>query len=165
MQFMVPLLVLVLLASSAALADEAKGIKSPKEICGEAKAAAKHVKPADLFEQIKAGEDVVVVDIRARGEYEAGHLPGAVWLPSGFIPFKAKKVIPEAGAKVVVYCLKGCRSSCAAVTLNEMGYKDVRDLCGGVAAWIAADLPLENLYGRIKVVEFSDADPYAALAD
>jgi rhodanese-related sulfurtransferase len=43
---------------------------------------------------------------------------------------------------VVVYCRTGGRSALAALSLQQMGFTDVRSLAGGIAGWTAAGLPV-----------------------
>ena len=51
------------------------------------------------------------------------------------------------------------------MTLQEMGYRNVSDLDGGVAQWLKQGLPLWNQYGKIEVTEFLNRDPYRAVAN
>lgn len=148
-------------APGAAAPDEgtAPGLLTKQEICREARAAVPHLTAAELDSLLGAGADLVLLDVRTEDEWDAGHIGGAVWLPRGFLEFKVQELVPDPTRPIVVYCEKGCRGSRAAATLREIGYRDVRDLTGGVEAWAAAGLPLHNRLGRILVSEFGAADP------
>ena len=45
---------------------------------------------------------------------------------------------------LLVYCLTGGRSALAALSLQELGFRHVRSMAGGVKAWSAAGLPLST---------------------
>jgi rhodanese-related sulfurtransferase len=132
---------------SAVTTAQAGDIKPKQEICKEAKAAVPHMTPADLQSEIIAGKELVVLDIRTKAEYDAGHIDGAIWLPRGFLEIKVEGLVPDPEATIVVYCLKGCRGSLAVQALLGMGYENVYDLAGGIAVWIKEELPLYNQYG------------------
>jgi molybdopterin/thiamine biosynthesis adenylyltransferase/rhodanese-related sulfurtransferase len=82
-----------------------------------------------------------VIDCREADEHAAGAIPGAVWLPRGFLEARVERAVPDRDAAVVVYCAGGVRSLFAARTLAELGYTRVRSLTGGFAAWKAAGRP------------------------
>ncbi len=91
---------------------------------------------------------VLFVDVREAHEIATGAVPGAFPAPRGFLEFFAdpecpmhKPELARAG-KLIVYCASGGRSTLAAKTLFDMGYGDVLNLAGGVAAWKAAGGPL-----------------------
>jgi len=146
--------------STTAGQQNQSGLKLPKEICREAKAAAAHIAAAELAGQLGAGQDLVLLDIRTQAEYEAGHIAGAIWFPRGFLEFKIQDFVQDPEAVIVVYCLKGCRSSQAVLTLNALGYSNVRDLEGGLAVWINEGFALFNQLGQVQVTELSNASPF-----
>lgn len=87
--------------------------------------------------------DVVWVDARSRSYYDAGHIPGAIWLSeddweTGLDAFFAAD--PFSGKLVVVYCdSAACHSSEAVVARLKAEFGedafDVRYLEGGWQAW------------------------------
>ena len=81
------------------------------------------------------GEEAVVLDVRERDEYDAGHIPGAVLLPVGTIDGDtAAQVIPEKDSVVLVYCCSGNRSKTASQALADLGYTQVYEF-GGIRDW------------------------------
>ena len=52
------------------------------------------VSPEDLRRELGNGNGVVVVDVRESDEYRAGHVPGAIHLPRGFLELQAEKKLP-----------------------------------------------------------------------
>lgn len=94
----------------------------------------------ELLARSGAG-DVVVVDVRPRLEYEAGHLPEAISIPLDELVHRVGEI--DHDATVVAYC-RGpyCVLSAQAVAhLREAGRRASR-LAGGPLEWSAAGLPL-----------------------
>lgn len=78
--------------------------------------------------------NVVILDVRERSEYDEGHIEDAVFLPYTEIKDKAAQVLPDKGAKILVYCRSGRRSEIAARELVSLGYTNVYDI-GGILDW------------------------------
>ena len=95
-----------------------------------------------------------VIDVREPGEYAQGHLPGAINLPRGVLEFQIEahpamacsttEALQARDRPLLVYCLTGGRSALAALSLQELGFRHVRSMAGGVKAWSAAGLPLST---------------------
>ena len=89
----------------------------------------------DEAKQMMDEQDVIVLDVREQGEYDGGHIPGAVLLPVGTIDEDtAAAVIPEKETAVLVYCRSGNRSKTASAALAELGYTQVYEF-GGITDW------------------------------
>ena len=84
--------------------------------------------------------DAMVVDVRGRAEWEAGHLPGVPNVPLGYLPDQLTKL--PADTPVVVHCQAGARSSIAASVLLAHGMTNVVNMSGGYAAWEQTRLPV-----------------------
>ena len=80
-------------------------------------------------------QEVIILDVREQGEYDSGHIPGAVLLPVGTIDeTTAAEVIPEKDSTVLVYCRSGNRSKTASSTLAELGYTNIYEF-GSINTW------------------------------
>jgi rhodanese-related sulfurtransferase len=112
-----------------------------------AKAGIENLTPAEVAEELDRG-DVLLVDLREPDETAAGVIPGAVRAPRGMLEFHADPATPyhlqgfDPGRRVIVYCAAGSRSALAASTLQQLGYRDVAHLDGGLAAWLAERRPV-----------------------
>jgi rhodanese-related sulfurtransferase len=84
------------------------------------------------------GRGVVLLDVREDDEWSAGHAPDAVHVPLARVSEAAQRF---AGQQVLTVCRSGARSGRAARTLAAAGV-DVRNVAGGMSAWIAAGLPV-----------------------
>jgi len=82
---------------------------------------------------IDQGDVFDLVDVRSFQEYAAGHIPGAVSIPYGELPYRYRELNPR--TKTVVYCGVGQTSYLAAQMLMRLGFGDLRSLTGGFAGW------------------------------
>ena len=86
---------------------------------------------------------VVLLDVRSREGFEAGHLPGAVHIPFEALPQRAKE-LPR-NKDIVTYCWNVTCILCtkAAYVLAKRGYR-AREMLGGIAEWQTAGFPIEK---------------------
>ncbi len=96
-------------------------------------------------EQLKArldrGDDIFILDVREPREFEIVNL-GAPLIPLSELPEKYTELDPS--KEIIVHCKMGGRSAKAAAFLRQHGFKDVKNLVGGIDAWtqrIAPSLP------------------------
>ncbi|MCR4341294.1 MAG: MBL fold metallo-hydrolase [Gemmatimonadaceae bacterium] len=94
-----------------------------------------------LVGRMKTGA-VNVIDVRARSEWDAGHIPGVPNIPLGRLPERLAEI--PADRPVVLQCQTGARSAIAASLLQARGVKDVVNLTGGFVGWEAAGNPVER---------------------
>ncbi|MDP6866264.1 MAG: rhodanese-like domain-containing protein [Candidatus Poseidoniaceae archaeon] len=86
------------------------------------------------------GNELIVIDVRERHEYEAGCFEGALHLSKGVIERDIEKHPIADDARIVLYCGGGYRSALAAESLTRMGYSDVYSLWGGWRCLVAEGL-------------------------
>lgn len=94
--------------------------------------------PADVTLWINR-KNALVVDLRARTLFEAGHISGALLFTLDELKGRAKVYQSRS---VVLVDAQGRDALTAARELSRAGWKEVAVLAGGVAAWLQADLPL-----------------------
>ena len=97
------------------------------------KAAYQKISAEEAYEMM-ASQEVVVVDVRTREEYDGGHIENAVLVPNESIGSEMPEVLPDKEATLLVYCRSGRRSKDAAEKLLALGYQSVYDF-GGVIDW------------------------------
>ena len=100
------------------------------------------IPPHDLQQLMASDTQWALFDIREAGEADAGHVQGATFLPRRMLELRAAELVPDRGTTIVVYDEGGARADRAAQSLERAGYRDLRVLDGGTAAWQAAGLPL-----------------------
>ena len=106
------------------------------------------------LQNLKQNNKVVVLDSRELIEFKVSHIKGAILV--GYDDFKLSS-LPESVNKntlLVVYCTLGVRSEVIANELIERGYRDVKNLYGGISEWKNMDYvvvdstqtPTENIH-------------------
>jgi molybdopterin/thiamine biosynthesis adenylyltransferase/rhodanese-related sulfurtransferase len=77
----------------------------------------------------------VVVDVRERFEWDAGHVAGARHIPLGELPDRMASELPDTAAPLLVYCHSGARSGRAAQYLTDNGFEHVANLKALIGGW------------------------------
>ncbi len=90
----------------------------------------------ELAARLEEGADLQVVDVRRSPEWNAGHIPQAVWMPLDRLSQLAKKL--DKKRPVAAICAGGYRSSIATSVLEKLGFERITNVVGGMAAWTAA---------------------------
>jgi phage shock protein E len=88
-------------------------------------------------------DGALILDVRSAGEFEAGHIPGAVNIPHDELADRLAEIEAEPDRPVVVYCQSGRRAGMATSLLSERGFSQVLHLDGDMAQWRANGLAIE----------------------
>lgn len=86
---------------------------------------------------------VVLLDTRAPEEFEVSHIEGARMIDFDNFELEEVKNIPK-DTEIIVYCSVGYRSERIGEKLQEAGYREVRNLYGGIFDWKNQQLPIVN---------------------
>jgi adenylyltransferase/sulfurtransferase len=89
----------------------------------------------DLAARIKSGDAPIIIDVREPEEYAIARIEGAQLKPLGDIMEWSQELDRE--REYVLQCHTGSRSAYAAQILRQLGFKNVRNLIGGIDAWSA----------------------------
>ncbi|GAB2811662.1 hypothetical protein GCM10022221_06420 [Actinocorallia aurea] len=89
----------------------------------------------------------VLLDVRERGEWDAGRAPGAVHAPLSALAAGAALPRAAQGRPLVVICRSGNRSQKATELLAERGM-DAVDVRGGMKGWASAGHPVVDGHGN-----------------
>jgi rhodanese-related sulfurtransferase len=93
-----------------------------------------------LAAMLNDGSELLIIDVRERHEFEAGHIEGAVHLSKGVLERDIESLVGTVDARLVLYCGGGFRSAIAAASLVDMGYTQVWSVWGGWRAIKAVGL-------------------------
>ena len=125
-----------------------------EQFCGVAPAQVAAAEPAGgtateiTVKELKArkdrGEDVFVLDVREPHEYEINRIPGSTLIPLGDLGERFVEL--DANREIVTQCKSGMRSARAAAFLREHGFKNVKNLKGGILAWVDQIDPSQPKY-------------------
>src|SRR5437588_1619110 len=86
-------------------------------------------------------QEIVLVDVREKYEWNEGHIPGAIHVPRGFLELQIEEAVPNKSKTVVLYCAGGVRSLIAGKTLQEMGYDKAISMSSGFGGWKGQGYP------------------------
>lgn len=94
----------------------------------------KKISAADAKARMDSGDEIIILDVRTKEEYDAGHIAGAILIPNETIVDEQPELLPDLNAEILVYCRSGNRSAQAAKKLIAIGYTNVVDF-GGIIDW------------------------------
>jgi rhodanese-related sulfurtransferase len=87
-------------------------------------------------------ENALVLDIRDKGDFKAGHLVDSVNIPNAQINNRLGELEKHKETPVIVVCKAGQTASSAAKILKDNGFASVYRLSGGIMEWSGNNLPL-----------------------
>jgi len=99
---------------------------------GEPTAMTGDIQPEELKRRLDAGEKLFILDVREPHEYQIANLGGHL-IPLNDLPKRLNELDPN--REIITHCKMGGRSSQAVDFLRQQGFKNVRNLTGGINAW------------------------------
>jgi len=87
----------------------------------------------ELKAKIDRGDDFKLIDVREPHEFQIGRIPGSTLIPLGELPKHLNELDPS--AEYVMHCKMGGRSAKAVELMKQSGFKNVRNMTGGILAW------------------------------
>ncbi len=120
--------------------------------------------PWDVEERMKEGTTPILLDIREESEFSAMRIAGSYNIPRGVLESACeynyeetvKELVEARDSDIVLICRSGNRSVLAAVTLQQMGYKQVASLKTGLRGWNDYELKLVDADGHQVPIEQAD---------
>lgn len=92
-------------------------------------------------------EKAVVVDVRETEEFTGGHLVGSKNIALADLDAKLGAAVKNKSLPLILVCQTGARSARAVEAAKKLGYEQAHSLAGGLAAWKAANMPVEKQEG------------------
>jgi rhodanese-related sulfurtransferase len=96
--------------------------------------------PGEAVRLMNSG--AVLVDVRGREAYEAGHISGARHVPGETIADGAQALERFKDKPIIVYCERGTTAGAATRHLGRLGFRHTYNLRGGLAAWRQENMPV-----------------------
>ena len=85
----------------------------------------------------RAGEELLVLDVRNADEVAVAAIEGARWIPMGELVDRVGELAGAEEQRVVVYCHLGGRSLRVAQWLRANGFPSAQSMAGGIEEWAA----------------------------
>lgn len=138
------------------------------DLIAEALPEVEELFPWDLEEKLQNENDLILLDVREPGEFDALHIQGSLNVPRGILEsacdWDYDETEPDLAAgrdrEIIVICRSGNRSILAAQTMQRMGFRNVASLKTGIRGWNDFEQPLYNAEGA--EVDIDDADEILA---
>jgi len=102
------------------------------------------ISPQDLKARLTGSDRPFLLDVRQDWETRLCRLENAVHIPIEEIELRADEL--NADAEIVVYCHQGVRSAAVADYLRQRGFKNVKNLLGGLDYWARTVDPTMRRY-------------------
>jgi len=99
---------------------------------------------AEQFKKLLLLDNIQLVDVRTKEEYQAGHIKDAMNMDVQNTNFKSNINKLDKSKPVLVYCRSGKRSINAAEIMKENGFTKIVNLEGGILSWEEAELPISK---------------------
>lgn len=101
------------------------------------------VEPQALYERLESADpELLVLDVRTAGEFDEGHIPGALNIPHDALGARIAELGSAGQRDVVVYCRSGRRAALALAVLKEAGFPRLFHLDGDYLRWSEESRPL-----------------------
>ena len=127
-----------------ALRTNMSGSKTVSQLLSEASMSVPFMSFGELHARLGAGaNDLIVLDVREKGAYDNGHIPGARHLPRGQLELRVNEDFPDPTLRIVTVCEFGKISTLAAATLRQLGFLRTSALDGGMKGWRDGGFPVE----------------------
>ena len=107
--------------------------------------------PADLARLAQDYRAIRLLDVRTPAEFEAEHIEGAYNVPLDTLAEHGPEIRAGVSGMVVLVCRSGQRARKAEAALTAAGMTNLHVLDGGIAAWIAAGLPVRRGMPRMSL--------------
>jgi len=111
-----------------------------------ASAMIEEISVTELYDQMAAGTDLVLVDVREQNEYDYAHIDGAILLPLSELMTRYTELEPHRDKLIVAHCHHGARSAQAIGFLQSNGFTKLKNLAGGIDAWSNGVDPTVPMY-------------------
>jgi adenylyltransferase/sulfurtransferase len=91
------------------------------------------ISPKELKSSLDKGDKLVLLDVREEWEYSLAKLDGSILIPLGTLPQSLGRLNRD--SEIIAICHHGMRSADATNFLIQQGFRNVKNLVGGIDAW------------------------------
>ena len=86
----------------------------------------------EIMSIVKNNQNVILLDVRSKQEYDEGHLKGAINIPVYELEYRVENELKDKQCIIIAYCSAGMRSRKAIEILRKLGYKNLYNVEDGV---------------------------------
>jgi phage shock protein E len=126
-------------------------------LINEAKKEAGEITPVELKGLFEDEKSVIILDVREEEQRAEGFLHDdfvavkTISITRGNLEWEILEKVSDKNALLVTYCRNGGRGALAAQTLKKMGYKNAKNLKGGLQDWAKAGYSVKTGLGVTKL--------------
>lgn len=102
------------------------------------------ISPQDLKARLDGPERPLLLDVRQDWETKLCRLANSIHIPIEELELRTDELNPD--DEIVVYCHQGVRSAAVADYLRQLGFKNVKNLAGGLDSWARTVEPSMRRY-------------------
>jgi sulfur-carrier protein adenylyltransferase/sulfurtransferase len=99
----------------------------------------------ELSERLNAGEKLFILDVREQHEYDLVNIDGKL-IPLGQLEGRLDEIAAHKDEEVIVHCRSGARSAEACKIMMANGFKNPKNVVGGINKWSADIDPSMPIY-------------------
>lgn len=89
----------------------------------------------ELKARLERGDRPIILDVRKAHEVQIASIGHDLLIPVDDLPERLSELTPYRDQEIIVYCRSGVRSARATQLLREAGFRNVKNLKGGILAW------------------------------
>jgi rhodanese-related sulfurtransferase len=95
-----------------------------------------------MIQKNKDNKDFVLIDVRTSGEFDEGHIDGAININYNSPYFTKELESLDKMKTYLIYCRTGNRSSDSVEIMVKLGFEKIYRIKGDIVSWKSEDLPL-----------------------
>jgi len=88
--------------------------------------------------------DAIIVDVREKADFAAGHVPNSRHIPLAALAGRLGELEKFKARPLIINCGPGTSAAKACAVFTQAGFKEVFALRGGMSGWAEASLPVEK---------------------
>ena len=103
-----------------------------------------NITPQEAFALIQGNQnnpDFVIIDVRTLEEFAEGHLEDAINIDYYSETFRDELTLLDKSKTYLIYCRSGNRSGQTLDVMEELNFREVYNMSGGIKQWLAEGLP------------------------
>ncbi|MCX2980660.1 MBL fold metallo-hydrolase [Halieaceae bacterium IMCC14734] len=128
---------------SEALRTNLTGGKTVEQLIAEAAHSVSFMSLEEVLRRTNTDDpEIILLDVREREEFAAGHIAGAIHIPRGQLELRVNQALQDPTLRIVVYCEYGRISTLATATLRDMGFTRAVAMDQGLQLWREKNYPL-----------------------